>query len=64
MKKLNIIALIIALVGFILIITGIVIQKAAENYCNNMPFSEINFEKCEKYFKNKWRIGVVRWLEK
>ncbi len=46
MKKLNIIALLIALIGFILIITGIVIQKNIDDYCNNTPLNEVDIDKC------------------
>ena len=46
MKKLNIIALIITIIGFILITTGIVIQKEIDDYCNNTPLNEIDLGKC------------------
>ena len=53
MKTENIIAIILMLVGSILIITGIVIQKNIDDYCNNAPLNEVDFQKCERYFKSK-----------
>ena len=53
MKKEYILAIILTLVGSILIITGIVIQKNIDDYCNNTPLNEVDFQKCEKYFENK-----------
>ena len=46
MKKLNIIALIIAILGLTLVIIGIVIQKEIDDYCNNTPLNEIDLGKC------------------
>ena len=53
MKKLNIIALILALIGLTLVIIGIAIQKSINDYCNNTPLNEVDLQKCEKYLKNR-----------
>ena len=53
MKKINIIILIIALIGSILIVAGIAIQKNIDDYCNNTPLNDVNWKKCEKYLKNR-----------
>ena len=55
MKKINIIALIIAIVGLTLVIIGVAVQKSIDDYCNNTPINDINWEKCEKYLKNRWK---------
>ncbi len=46
MKKLNILALIIAIVGLTLVIIGIAFQKSINDYCNNTPLNEIDSNKC------------------